>query len=160
MKKIIILWSIIFCVLFLTSCASNKEYARIIPDGTVQNDYRKFIIPEGYTYYYSGPEANPTALVGIRNDYEMRSTYWHKTYLTKERMAQIWDAIRDEWFLFGSASREIGVSTNGYRIMTKEGDKIGLLFSRYKRVVATFPEPKVITLSVPFKTQGIFRYDD
>lgn len=159
MKKIMLMcW--VFCLLLLASCASNKEYARIIPDRSVQNDYKKFIMPEGYVYYYSGPEGNPTALVGIREDYQMRSAYWHETNLTKERMAQIWDTIRDEWFLFGSASREIGVSSNGYRIMTKDGEKVGLLFSRYKRVVATFPEPKVITLSVPFKSQNIFRYDD
>lgn len=159
MKKIMTM-CLVFCVLFLTSCAANKEYARIVSDRSVQNDYKKLIIPEGYVYYYSGPESNPTALVGIRDDYEMRSTYWHETHLSKERMAQIWDVIRHEWFLFGSASREFGVSSNGYRIMTKGGEKVGLLFSRYKRVVATFPEPNVITLSVPIKSQDVFRYDD
>lgn len=151
---------VVLCFLFLSACASNKEYARIIPDRSVQNDYRKFIIPEGYVYYYSGPESNPTALVGIRDDYQMQSTYWHETNLTKERMAQIWSSIRDEWFLFGSASREMGVSSLGYRIMTKDGEKVGLLFSRYRRVVATFPAPKVITLSVPIKSHDPFRYDD
>lgn len=156
MKNIIA--SLVLLVL-MVGCARSGNYVNIVQSNYVQREFAEAKVRADYNYYYNGPENNPIGIVGLDKDIVLTSKYWHAFDLTEERMAYLYSNIRDDWFIIGTRPIE-GNMSSGSNIFSPSGEKIGVLFMKYKRIVAKFTGPKTLSLTNPIKTRNNFRWTD
>jgi len=115
---------------------NSMEVNRLIESDT--------ILP-GYTYYYTGPQDKPDTIIAIRNDYELQeSIYWHKVDIT-EKQLQTWNMMIDN-------RHRIRFTYDGAYIITPEGQRVGIWYSKYSLTVIKFPEPGRIIIYPPDPT--------
>lgn len=76
----------------------------------------------GYTYYYSGPEDFPLAILGIRPEYRLKQEFWRPVELTEKKL-QGWMEIID------NPHRSLKTRYHGKVIRTAEGEEIGIWYS-------------------------------
>lgn len=125
-KKSVLKWVgllFIFAVLTLVlgcsgpygSLKSSDEVTRFF----TQNNY-----DPGYTYYYSGRENLPTAIIGIKPDYELVPDFWTRISPNTEMFKKIVRRIypHSRYFPYG------------YDMLGPAGQKVGILFSKHRRV--------------------------
>ncbi|CAG35510.1 hypothetical protein [Desulfotalea psychrophila] len=143
----------------IVGCVASGHYGKFVQDSRVQNVFEHLQMPKSYAYYYNGPEKNPTAIIGIVKGFTVQSSFWHPVNLTKKQMSYWLGNIRTEWFDAVGANRE-GYANNGWRLIAPDGREAGILFSKYKRVVATFSADGIIGLSVPQPWAGSSRWHD
>lgn len=109
------------------------EVGQLIEAGTV--------LPE-HTYYYTGPEAEPDAIIAIDNRYTLQSKYWLAVENVEDRLAE-WNGYID------NPSRYRKMYT-GARIMTPDGQVAGIWYSRYTHTVVRYPDPSTIIVFTPY----------
>jgi len=78
------------------------------------------VLPD-FTYYYSGPEAEPTAILGIRNDYSLRSRLWKKVALTQPQLRAWVDRMSDPI--------DFAPIPCGFFLLDKTGNTVGIFYS-------------------------------
>ena len=111
----------------------SEEARKIFESSTVVPDH---------TYYYTGPSAQPDAIIAIDNKYTLQeSVHWNKVDIT-EKQLQDWNRMIDNYY-------RMRYPYKGACIMTPDGQKAGLGFSKYSFVVIKFPGPNQITIWPP-----------
>lgn len=95
------------------------------------------VLPE-YNYYYSGPEAQPLAIVGIRREYRFEQGFWKPVALSEGQLK--------EWvWMIDTATRSTRINYYGSKILAPDGTEIGIWYSFLDRVVAEVaPDGRVI----------------
>ena len=76
----------------------------------------------GYTYYYSGPEDFPLAIVGIRPEYRLKQGFWIPVELTEKKLQRWMETI-------DNPHRNLQTRYHGKVIRTAEGEEIGIWYS-------------------------------
>lgn len=76
----------------------------------------------GYTYYYSGPEDFPLAILGIRPEYRLKQGFWKPVELTEKRLRG-WMEVID------NPHRNLQTRYHGKVIRTPKGEEIGIWYS-------------------------------
>ena len=105
------------------------------------------VLPD-YHYYYSGPEQEPLAILGIRNDYEFDQGLWKTIDLTEAQLQKWLDRLDNShrsprWRYYGSY------------IVDNNGDRVGIWFSFSALEHITMrvdPEKKWIKVHTPDNT--------
>lgn len=158
--------SILFVLVLLTGCtASNKNYGVLTQDRAVELSFKKFQIPKGYNYYYSGRANIPDAIVGIKDGYTMReSEFWHPIALDEKQMREWWGWIENTWYdPVGWPYERYGSVTLGWRVTAPAGGEVAVMYARYSRVTVFFVDETVLAFNVP-RQRGErrlwSRYDD
>ncbi|MFZ5572566.1 MAG: hypothetical protein ACOZF0_19365 [Thermodesulfobacteriota bacterium] len=139
--------------LFLMACGAG--YGTIRPDLETARLFEDCRILPDHRYYYSGPEARPDAIIGIRKEYTLRTTMWKQVEPTPELLKRwlnnMLPAIGYSFANFGSV------------ILDPSGKKVGVWYSLVDRTVVQFPEPGVIIVYKPpsrtdYESGRHFRY--
>jgi hypothetical protein len=52
-------------VIFMAGCAGTANYGQLVYNDNVKEAFETYQIPPNHTYYYSGPESLPNAVIGI-----------------------------------------------------------------------------------------------
>ena len=92
------------------------------------------VLPD-FTYYYSGPDFEPTAILGIRNDYSLRSRLWKRVALTQPQLRAWVDRMSDPidvapmpcgFFILDGTGKAVGIfySIKGTRIKMDKDNEI------------------------------------
>jgi hypothetical protein len=76
----------------------------------------------GYTYYYSGPEEFPLAILGIRPEYRLKKGFWIPVELTEKKLRRWMETI-------DNPHRNLRTRYHGKVIRTAEGEEIGIWYS-------------------------------
>ncbi len=126
----------------LSGCAQCVDCGRMVMDHRVTSVFTSATINPDYRYYYSGNEAEPDAIMGLRKEYTLTGGYWYEKELTQEHLAWWVDNIETSRVLFADGP-------NGFEIVRPDGGIAGLYYSRLEWVVIKFPEPGVIYVSTP-----------
>lgn len=131
-------------LLLLGGCAPTKPQA-LRNDLELSDEVRKIfesntVLPD-HVYYYSGPEAEPEAIIGIQTSFTLQARYWHQVDLTKEQL-QAWNRIIDN-------DHRIRFAYKGARIMTPDGRQAGVWYSKFENSPSCFPDEKTIILDTP-----------
>lgn len=114
------------------------EVNRLFESPTVLNDH---------TYYYAGPQDKPETIIAIRNDYEFqKSIHWHKVDIT-EKQLQTWNMMIDN-------RHRIYSNYDGAYILTPDGKRVGVWYSKYSLTVIKYPEPNKIIIYRPDPTSN------
>lgn len=79
------------------------------------------LLPD-HKYYYSGPEANPVAVIGIHRDYILDSSLWLEVDLNSQKLKSWVRTMKDKHHNYPE-------SPDGYYILDPEGKKIGIYYT-------------------------------
>ena len=103
-------------------CSGQYGTLKSSPEVTnffVQNDYK----PD-YAYYYSGRENVPTAIIDIKPNYQLVPDFWTKIPPNPEALKKLMQRIYQY-------NHHIPY---GYDMLEPSGQKVGILFSKHRRV--------------------------
>lgn len=99
----------------------------------------------GYTYYYSGPEDFPLAILGIRPEYHLKQEFWIPVELT-EKQLQRWMETID------NPHRNLQTRYHGKVIRTAEGEEIGIWYSPQEWSTVRLGADREVEIYTPFNT--------
>ncbi len=134
-------------ILLAAGCAS-KNHGKVSRNPEVTGIFRSGIIPEGYSYYYSGEEKDPAAILGIKDNYTLQARFWTRVNLNQQQLEK-WRTYFKEsvgWVDNGSRER---LEFQGYGLQDPQGNEVGILFSRYDWTVIEFPANNVVIVYPP-----------
>ena len=131
-------------LLLLGGCAGVQpqgEQGRLVLADEVRKIFESNTVLPDHVYYYSGPEAEPEAIIGIHASFTLQARYWYQVALTQEHM-QSWNRQIDN-------AHRIRMAYKGYRIMTPDGRQAGIWYSKFENTASCFPDPKTVILYTP-----------
>ena len=140
---------LLVAVAFMVSCAGTGNHGKLVHNDKVKKAFETYQIPPNHTYYYSGPDAFPRAIIGIRNEYHLESKFWKPVDLTKTQLKR--------WLEMGGRSRDdYYPNKNGADILAPDGGKIGIWYAvkNWKdRATVKMIDDKTVNVSPPLKDQ-------
>ncbi len=141
----------LFAILFLSGCAgTSHDRGNLVRAPEVSSNFEHGRILPDHTYYFSGPEAEPDAIIGIHNSYTFDRGYWKTANISEEKMAG-WNRI--------IANQYRGRTRySGYRITTPDGKPAGIWYGKYSFTVIKFPQPGTIVIYTPDPAPNERRY--
>ena len=129
----------------MVSCSGKANYGRLAPNDKVKSTFESYQLSTDYTYYYSGPDAYPRAVIGIRNEYRLESKFWKPVDLTKTQLKR--------WLEMGGRPRQdYDFSKNGSEIIAPDGRQIGIWYAlkNWKdRARVKMIDDKTVSVSTP-----------
>jgi hypothetical protein len=148
-KYLMVLLAVIvitFIVLFRRRFGT--QFGSLAPDARVRQNFEAFEVKPVLTYYTSGAEEYPTALIGVDKRFVLESTLWKKQDLSEDQMRtlvlnmQARVAERDD-------------TLHGYRILDNRGAYLGEWYSIAGiHVAVKMGKEKTFTLTPP--SSGIY----
>jgi len=111
--------SLVVC--FFIGCA-GVHYGNIVPDTDATKAFEAFQIDPDMNYYYSGPDAYPNALIGVKKSYLLDSDLWK----TIEAQPKVFKALI---MAMQSRALEYGMLQHGFIIKDNKGQTIGVWYS-------------------------------
>lgn len=131
-------------LLLLGGCAGVQpqgEQGKLVLADEVRNIFESNTVLPDHVYYYSGPEAEPEAIIGIHTSFTLQARYWQQVDLNQGQL-QSWNRRIDN-------AHRIRMSYKGFRIMTPDGRQAGVFYSKYEQTVIRFPDEKTIIMYTP-----------
>jgi hypothetical protein len=113
------------CVLaipiLLSACSGH--YGSLKKDHLVNDSFLATTVLPDHRYYFSGPESLPTAILGIRNGYELLSDQWTPFYPSETLLRKQVDSIRFHY------RGRVRLYPYGSTIVDCRGNAIGVWYS-------------------------------
>lgn len=107
-------------------------------DSRIHHTFESGTVLPGYDYYYSGPEAQPLAVLGIRRGLQFEPGLWKRVELTEK-------GLRDWLWVIRNETRPPRDRYYGAKILAPDGSEVGVWFSFLDWVVAEVtPQGQVI----------------
>lgn len=115
-------FSILLLATTLWSCASGI-YGNFEPNGELTDAFYNYEVLPEYNYYYTGPEASPIAILGVRKEYTLISELWQPFSPTHEQLGNIIARMNDYYDFpdFGPY---------GAYIISPTGERVAIWYSR------------------------------
>ncbi len=142
-------------VLFsLTSCQTGKT-GHLKIDRAVSADFASCTVYPQYNYYYSGPNAQPNAILAVKKEYNFEQGLWKPIDLTREQLCD-WIRIIDPEY------RQVrnGYSYDGYMIFSADKKELGLWYSRENHAVIKEQADKLIIYTPSDRPNSINNFND
>jgi hypothetical protein len=121
----------------LGGCTS--KYGRIQSDNEITELFETQQILTDHTYYYHGFQAIPYVIVGIDNQYTLRSSIWQRVKLTPVLLKQL--TVRMQSVYSGLPQ--------GARITGPNDERLGIWYSSERQAAVRLREDSSIVLSAP-----------
>lgn len=141
-------------VFLLFGCARSADFGKLVRSKEANNSFASATVLPDHTYYYTGPEAKPTAIMALHNSFTLanKKNFWIKVDATEEQL-QMWNRII-------SNDTRIRFPYYGSRIITPDGRQAGIWYSKYDHTVIKTPEPQSIIVYTPdIEPKNRFRAD-
>jgi len=130
--------------------AEKQNWGKIVQtDEATQLVESATVLPD-HTYYFTGPEAGPDAIIAIDNSFTLQSKYWIKVDNVAEKLKD-WNRYidNDHRFKGSNVRARMMLRYGGFWIMTPDGKQAGLWYSRHDTTVIQFPDPSTIIIYAP-----------
>ena len=118
---------LIFCGLLImvlaVACVASSAYFSASRDVGLQFESGE-VLPD-HRYYAGGPDRKPNALIAIHQSYELESPYWRPIEVTPASLKELTATVK--FVLEG----EYKTTPNGARIVTRDGQTVGVWYSVY-----------------------------
>ena len=125
-----------------------ENYGRLRLSKEVDQTFENAIILPDYNYYYSGPDARPWAILGIKKSYKLQTSQWKKVDLSPEQLKS--------WILFMSDFRGYQYRTFGSRVLDPEGKQIGIWYSAWYMTPVKMLGGNEVAVYPPVTTNSAF----
>jgi len=157
MLKNILIGILLTISLIIGGCAftgtGSKDLGGIRESDEVTRKYRSLTIDPNYHYYYSGPELQPNAIMGIDKNYTVQSDFWHQIDLTEEQL-EYWVKWGDRQSSDEGFSRRYLGRYQGAYIPDLQGNVIGDWYSKKDQGIFKFPGDNVVVPYPPRNRAG------
>jgi hypothetical protein len=108
----------------LTGCiVSSTRLGTIRPSREVEQSFGALEVVPGCKYYYTGSYTNPEAIIGINNEYNLKSRYWTGVEISSAHIRTWVEGIAE--------SKGLAMSLYGGKIFAPNGNQIGIWYSPY-----------------------------
>ncbi len=134
-------FSILLLGLLTGGCAIAPDQGALIRSIEVDKLVESATVLVDHTYYFTGPEARPDAIIAIHNNFSLASKYWIRIDAAEEKLR--W------WHILLQNDTRYMRPYEGYWILTPEGKQAGLWYSKYDYSVIRFPDASTIILYTP-----------
>jgi hypothetical protein len=119
--------TVLLCVVFLVSCSArvgsiSRNYGKIKANRDVTDSFQNYRIKNDHTYYTSGRDSCPNALIGVDDRYVLVSNLWKERDLDTNTMKALVENMK-------SKAREYGSMLHGFDILDNRGNDIGDRYS-------------------------------
>jgi hypothetical protein len=114
----------------------SSDYGRFKRSREVEKIFEGYQVLPDYTYYYSGPGADPTAIMGIHRDYSLRSRLWKKVDLTESQLKAWVDEMSDHI--------DFAPMPHGFSISDHTKKPIGVFYSPEQTNVRIEEDNKIV----------------
>jgi hypothetical protein len=144
MKSLHIIPLLLLTAFIFTGCAASKTNGTLSHSGEITRIFESATIVPDHTYYYTGPQDLPDAIIGIDNSYTLQQSdknFWVKVDIS-EKMLRDWNIIIDN-------ERRTRSIYYGYAILTPDGRQVGIWYSRYRYTVIKFPAVDIVVIYTP-----------
>lgn len=133
-------------IMVMTGCVQSSpsgKWARS-KDGGLPFENRT-ILPD-HTYYFIGNEVTPESIIAVDNRYTLKTGVWSPVTITRK--------ILDEWMFWIDTRLSLTCTYYGGILLTPDGDKAGIWYSRKLISVVKTPEPGVLQVYAPYNPSG------
>lgn len=143
MKNIFLVTLIVLVSFLVTGCAVPKNQGRLAQSFEVTQLVESGAVLPGHTYYYTGPEVMPDAIIAVDNRYALKSKYWIQVDNVEEQLAE-WNRYieNDSVFRYTDAY-------SGAWLTTPDEQRAGIWYSKYDHTVVRFPDASSIIIYAP-----------
>lgn len=131
-------------LLLLGGCASTsprEQQGGLVHTDEVTRLFEANTVLPDHVYYYSGPEAEPEAIIGIQGGLAFQGRYWQQIALSQGQL-QSWNRRIDN-------AHRVRLSYKGARIMSPDERQVGVWYSKYEHTVIRFPDANTILMYTP-----------
>jgi len=128
----------------LAACAAGP-YGTLQPSTELERTFESYQVLADHTYYYSGAEAAPDAILGIKQGYNLESQLWQPVEMTEDKLRQMVSRMYEADFLVRS-------SPFAAYILNPAGERIGIWYSRVINTTVKLQDHQVMV-----NTPDIFR---
>lgn len=111
---------LILCGLF--GCATMGNYGTIVPDDLVMKALEACEMDPGMNYYYSGPDAYPNALIGLKKQFVLDNDLWKPVAPDPQSFRKLIQAMQDK-------AHDHGQFQRGFVMKDTQGQSIGVWYS-------------------------------
>jgi hypothetical protein len=120
-KKTAVLFGLLIAGLAITAFGCGANYGNLKYDDDVKQIFESYEVLPDYRYYYSGNDAYPNVIIGIKKEYQLQSELWKPVDPTAD--------LLKNWLNF--PRNRVGYDQNrrGSSILTPDGQKIGVYYA-------------------------------
>lgn len=140
---------IFFCLSI--GCTVTQNQGKLVRTGEVTQLVESGTVLPEHTYYYTGPQAEPDAIIAIDNRFTLQAKYWIKVDDVAAQLKD-WNRYIDNAHRVPNEQegpRSLDPFYRGARIMAPDGSQAGIWYSRHDHTVIQFPDPSTIILYAP-----------
>jgi len=131
--------AIFLAMLGAAGCSGN--YGHLQRSNDISKVFERHEILTDHTYYATGPEARPTAILAVHRSYTLKTGLWRPVDMTPELLNRLVDAMTDQ---LGFTPAILGGV-----IADPSGNRAGVMYSLYSRTTIRFEPENVIVVSLP-----------
>ncbi len=148
MKKMFVFLSL--AILGITAATAVQamgafpNYGEIRPSGEATRLFESYKVVPNYTYYISGSDLFPDALIAVDKAYTLTGDLWKEVEMTPKKLKEIVGDMHVK-------SNEVLEQLHGFDILDNKGKRIGIWYSilRAKTSVKMEGEGKVLIYTPP-----------
>jgi len=134
---------LVLTLVILSGCAGN--YGHIQKSREAGRSFETLQLPADYIYYYSGPAAIPYAIIGIHQDYTLKTKLWKRIDLTSDQL-KIWLDL--------GMQGSLGYPPSGSYMFGPDGQKIGIWYSIFHGTVIKMENDNIVIVHPPASYPG------
>ncbi len=132
------------CLSVLACTGMFRNYGRFNPSDAVSQAFATYQVNKDFRYYISGPDLNPTALMGLNRAYHLDPrTGWREVQMTPEKMKEIVEGMNTK----ALNQREF---QKGFELLDNNGRPIGVWYSLMRaRTFLRIQEDGTVRIDTP-----------
>jgi len=111
----------VFMMAFIAGCAAGSG-ARLDRSGEVLDGFMAGTVLPGHTYYTTGMENNPDAILGIKGGTTLKTERWKERKMTGQLLKQMVGEMN-------STYGTVGAGLLGSAVLNDQGEQIGVWYS-------------------------------
>lgn len=113
---------------------SSVRYGKIRPDNDVRRAFESYVVKPDHTYYISGVESHPNAIIAIDNRYTLESKLWKKRVFVHDDEPSPFVKVKEtslKYYVNGMKVKvaQFNILLTGFHIYDNEGNDIGDWYS-------------------------------
>lgn len=147
MKPLLLLLLLAALSFAQTGCITCQECGTLKRDHEITSLFLNNEIVPGYSYYFNGRSQWPTAVLAIDSSYTVRAEFWKPVDLAGPELSE-WLQNATNW----KGSRQ--TNKFGAEILNPAGERVGIFFSKYDKLITKFSSDNVIQVYPPSYNDG------
>ncbi len=141
-KKILYPLLFLGIIALTTGCVATGPTGKWQTNSTAQQAFETGQLLKNHTYYTTGSESIPDAVIAIDNAYTLKTKIWTRTDITQKKL--------DDWRFWFKTDTTWRCPYSGGYIITPDGETAGMWYSKRTMNTIKTPETGIIEVYIPF----------